>query len=360
MNLLNRYVLKQFVRPFIASFAALCVLIVVSQLFEQLDRFLAEGVNLRHVIGFLLTSLPIEAIQVLPVACLLATLFVVGTLARTREYIAGLAGGIPPEKFLGGILAAGFFLSVVSLIANETIVPPATLYASRVYREKIRRLGEWHQSVYADLFVAGAEGRLWNAKRFDERSGDMTRVIVDSFQDGKLGMQVDAESALWEGGQWTFFNGITRTFAPDNSTIVEIKPFEKLALPFHENPSDMVTQEPRAEEMNYETLKRHIRRLSSLGVPVRKLQVELLMKLSTPFACFVVTFLGIPLAMKGRGNRAIGIATGVALTLIYLAFIQVGKALAQRFVPPILGAWLSNILFLAVGTYLWIRLRRTA
>src|SRR5262249_23600753 len=100
MKILNRYILSKFLKPFIASFAALCLLIFVSQLFDRLDRFLADGVSIRYVIGFLVTSIPYQALQVLPVACLLATLFVVGNLSRTREYIAGLAGGLAPEKFL--------------------------------------------------------------------------------------------------------------------------------------------------------------------------------------------------------------------------------------------------------------------
>ena len=107
MSILNRYILGKFIKPFLASLASLCILLFVSQLFDRLDRFLQEGVSIRHVLGFLVTSLPIQALQVLPVACLLATLFVVGTLSRTREYVAGLAGGLAPEKLIGGLFWAG-------------------------------------------------------------------------------------------------------------------------------------------------------------------------------------------------------------------------------------------------------------
>ncbi len=360
MNILNRYILRQFMKPFIASFLALCILLFVSQLFDRLDRFLAHGVSWTFVIGYLATWMPFQALQILPVACLLATLFVVGTLARTKEYIAGLAGGIAPEKFLGGIMMAGFVLSLLALGANETFIPPAARYSTRVYKEKIQRLGGWHQSVFMDVCVAGGEGRVWRARQFNQDSGQMERVVVDTMGSGKMGLQVDALSAQWTKDGWIFYDGVLRSVADDGSGLVLNESFKEKLLPFFEKPSDLVTQEPTPEEMTYKALKKHIRQLSALGIPVRKLEVELMMKLSFPFACFVVTCLGIPLAMRGKGNRAMGIASAAALALVYMGFIQFGKAMAQRLIPPLLGAWFGNIVFMSIALFLWWRLKRTA
>src|SRR5262249_39654372 len=131
------------------------------------------------------------------------------------------------------------------------------------------------------------------------------------------------------------------------------------AFPFEERPSDLTIQEPEPYEMSTKTLRKQIERLESLGVPTRKLEVELRMKLALPLTCFVVTFLGIPLALRGKGNRAKGIASAGILALAYMGFVQFGKALAQRVIPPLMGAWLGNIVFIAIGLSLWIRMRRT-
>ncbi len=360
MSILNRYILQKFIRPFLASFAALCCLIFVSQIFDRLDRFLAEGVSLRHVIGFLVTSMPFQALQILPVACLLATLFVVGNLSRTREYIAGLAGGLPPEKFLGGLFLAGFGISCLALLANETVIPPATSYARGVFREKIRHLGEWQPMVFNNLIVSGSDGRIWTASSMDQGTNKMQRVVVDSFSNGVLGDQVDALSAEWTPNGWTFRNGVVRHYNPNSTGIESSTEFQEQTFAFSEKPNDFVLQEPQPEEMTFKKLKRHIKRLAARGVPVRSLEVELMMKLAFPFACFVVTFLGIPLALQGKGSPAIGIAAGLVLTLIYLGFMQFGKALAQRLIPPWAGAWLGNFVFIGVGFYLWWRMRRAA
>jgi lipopolysaccharide export system permease protein len=298
-------------------------------------------------------------VQILPVACLLGTLFVIGDLARNREYVAGLASGIPPERFLGGLLWAGLLISFLGLAFNETVVPPATRYATNVFQQKIRRLGDWRKTVLVNLFEAGAEGRMWSVRELDQSTGWINRVVVDTYQTGILSDQIDATRAFWKIDGWIFYDGVVRSYEKDGVSIKKITPFKEKFFPWVEKPSDFLIQEPQPEQMSYKTLKSHIRRLESLGVPTREWQVELGMKLAFPLACFVVTFLGVPLALRSRGNRAMGIAAATVIALIYMGFIQFGKALAQRLIPPLVGAWLGNVVFLFIGLYLWLRARRT-
>lgn len=359
MSLLARYILRKFLKPFLASLAALCIVIFVSQLFERLDRFLVNGVHLGHVVGYLVTSMPYQMVQILPVACLLGTLFVIGDLARNREYIAGLAGGLPPERFLGGLLWAGLLISIVALVFNETIVPPATRYATTVFQEKIRHIGDWHNTKFRFLIEAGAEGRMWSMSELDEANGIIDRAIVDTYQTGILSEQIDARKAVWKIDGWTFYDGVIRNYENDGVTFKNIEKFHEKTYPWIEKPTDFVIQEPQPEQMSRKMLKAHIERMESLGIPTRDLEVELGMKLAFPFSCFVVTILGVPLALRGRGNRAMGIAAATAISLIYMGFIQFGKVLAQRLVDPLIGAWLGNAVFLLVGVVLWVRMRRT-
>lgn len=359
MSTISWYALRQFFKPFITAFISLCILVMFSQVVDRLDRFLSDGVSLKHVIGYLLTSTPFQAMNILPISVLLGTLFVVSNLVRTREYIAGLAGGIPPEKFLSGIVFAGLGISLLALLANETVIPHATEYSRSVYREKIQRLGEWRQTIFTDLCVLGIDGRIWNTPKFDESSGKMDRVVIDHFKDGSIVAQIDAQSAQWSKDGWTFDKGVIRQFDPQGNQVTSFEKFEQRRFDFSEKPGDLVIQEPQPEEMNFNTLKKHILHLSSLGVPTRKLEVELMMKLAFPFSCFIVTVLGIPLALGGRGNRGKGIAFGAILTMSYMGFMQFGKAMAQRLIPPLLGAWMGNLFFLALAAYLWFRMRRS-
>jgi lipopolysaccharide export system permease protein len=360
MSILSRYILRQFIKPFFASFLALCLIIFVSQIFDRLDRFLANGVSFMHVLGFLITLMPYQALQILPVASLLGTLFVVGNLIRNKEYVAGLAGGLAPEKFLKGLLLAGFVISLTALISNETFIPPATHYARSLFRDKIRHLGAMSTTVYSDLTVAGSDGRLWSISTLNTDTGRLGRVWVDTYADGRIAFQIDASSAQRTDNGWIFYNGVVRTFTDNSLEIAAIEPFSNRLFAFSEKPDDFIIQEPEPEEMTYNQLKRRLRHLEALGVRARSLEVELKMKLAFPFTCLVVIFLGVPLSLQGKGNAALGIAAGGLITLVYLGFTQFGKALAQRLVEPWVGAWLGNIVFTLIGLYLWYRMRKTA
>src|SRR5581483_4208870 len=144
---------------------------------------------------------------------------------RNKEYVAGLAGGLAPEKFLKGLLVAGFVISLTALLANETFIPPATHYARGIFRDKIRHLGSMTTTVYSDLTVAGSDGRLWSITTLHTDSGVVGRVWVDTYSNGRVTFQIDASSGQWKSNGWVFYNGVVRTFSDNSLEIAGIEPF---------------------------------------------------------------------------------------------------------------------------------------
>ncbi|GAH43806.1 unnamed protein product [marine sediment metagenome] len=87
--------------------------------------------------------------------------------------------------------------------------------------------------------------------------------------------------------------------------------------------------------------------------------VELYLKFSVPFANFICFLLGAPLALRsGRGGIAFGIIVALFLGFSLWAFLAICRAYGQIDVlPPILAAWLPNILFGGIGVFLFARAR---
>ena len=90
-----------------------------------------------------------------------------------------------------------------------------------------------------------------------------------------------------------------------------------------------------------------------------KFLVEYHKKYAIPVACFVFVLIGAPLGVRAR-RGGLGFAMGMS-TLVFVFYylaLTGGENLAdRRLLPPWLGMWISNIVFLAFG--LWL-LRRTA
>jgi lipopolysaccharide export system permease protein len=84
------------------------------------------------------------------------------------------------------------------------------------------------------------------------------------------------------------------------------------------------------------------------------LQLEFYRRLSLPFLCIVLIFLGPPLSMiAGKSGRLGGLALGLGVFTIYYMLLVYGENLARAGkIPHYIGAWTSTLI---LGIFaLWI------
>ncbi len=366
MTKISKYVLKEFLAPLVFSFSALAVLMLVSELMERLDKFIAAKAGFGVVLQYLLSTLPVRAIEILPVAALLAALFSLGNLSRRQEITAAMSGGITPWTMVKPILFCGLVLSLFSWILSEGVVPWASQKAENLWNIQIRRLTSPRQTKFNNLAVAGEKNTFYSIGMLDTDEQLMENIVIDKMDANGLMYQIQAKSAKWENSILVFRNGIERFYKNNGLTIASQKAFTKREGPLNDfrgencvQPEDLVPREPDAECMNYKNYNRHLRRLRTLGISTRKQEVELHLKLAFPFTSFIVLLLGIPFAFQKTGGKvkAIGFALGTAF--FYFGLMQIGRALGQKpWCPPILGAWFSNLVFICIGTVLFYRMTK--
>ena len=100
--------------------------------------------------------------------------------------------------------------------------------------------------------------------------------------------------------------------------------------------------------------------MKKTGKDPSKALVELYTKISFPFVTFIIIILGAPLsADTRRSGLALGFGLSLLISFIYWGLLQVSKAYGIKGnVPPVLAAWLPNIIFAAIGIFLIIRIRK--
>jgi lipopolysaccharide export system permease protein len=354
-----RYFLTEFLRPLAFGYLALIVLILVSELLEHLDKFIAGKAGFGVVAEYLLSLVPMRTVEIFPVAVLLAALFSLGNLSRRQEITAAMAGGLHPWRCVQLVVFCGFIVSVGCFLLNEYVVPPANRHARTLWKLDIRHYASLRQTRFDRLTGTGREGVFYLIGLLDSETGRMEDVVLETTGDGVPARQWQAREALWRDGRWVLTDGVERRFASGGTELVEQRLFSEEILPLKEGPEELIPKEPEADEMNYRQFNRHLRRLRDLGIPTRRQEVELHMKLAFPWTSFIVLLLGIPFAFRKAGGKvkAIGIALGVAF--LYIGLMQVGRALGQKpWCPPLLGAWLANIVFFSVGAWLFVKMKK--
>lgn len=349
MTRLQRYVLSHFARPLIFSYGALTLMVLMSELMERLDKFIAGKASADVVFRYLLVLWPVRTQELIPVAALLATLFCLGQLSRRQEITAALSGGIHPWRLTAPLFLAGIGLSLASWGLGETVTPWANREAKRLWNEDVRRLTSPRTVTYEGVTVA-AKGAFYSLGSLEIEKQVLRDVVIDITENGRPKIQWQAKEGYWTPLGWKLKDGVERVFDGEGLQIVQQRRFKDKVTRRREKPADLLPREPDTDEMNRSGLSQHIERLQILGVPTHKLEVEWHMKGAFPWANLIVILIGVPFAFNKRGGKvkAIGLALGVAFG--YFGLMQVGRALGQKpWCPPAMGAWLANLVFLGVG-----------
>ena len=134
----------------------------------------------------------------------------------------------------------------------------------------------------------------------------------------------------------------------------DLERFNEIDLELPERPDAFVRSIKKPEEMSYWQLKRFAKRVRLEGYDATSYQVDMNIKLAFPVINIIMILIGIPIAlrMKGRGTP-LAVCVGIIGCFSYLMTLGFSRSLGLNGVlPPILAAWLANIIFLFLGTYL--------
>ena len=360
MTRLSRYVLSSFLQPLAFSYGAMTLLVLMAELMERLDKILAGKAGLGLVLRYLLVLWPVRSQELLPVAALLAVLFALGQLSRRMEITAAMSGGVHPWKLTAPLLAMGAALSLFSIGLTEGVNPWANRQVKKLWDSDIRRLTHRKPTRFNHVTVAGPD-IFYAAEFLDLELKRMENVLIDITEGGAPSVQWQARLAEWTGRGWILRDGLERRYGPDGRSILSVRPFDKTRLDRTDRPQDLVPQDPDPDDMSQFALRQQIQRLRELGISTQKFEVDLYMKTALPWANLIIVLLGIPFAFNKRGGKVRAVAVALGVAFAYFGLLQVGRAIGQKpWCPPVLGAWLANFVFLAVGLRLFWRMRSLA
>lgn len=350
MRILDRYLVRSLLVPLAAATIAFLTIAVIVDLFEQLDTFLDHDVSPQVVAKYYVAKLQYLFILTLPVSTLIGILFSLGGMARRNELIAMTGSGISLYRILGPMLVAGLIISSLALLFTVEVVPRGNVISNDIYNHEIKGRPRITGSSRRDLNYLGDGGRFFLIRNYDGDAGKMEDVVIQQFSEGTLVHRIDAKRAHWEESRWVFRDGFIRRFREDGT--VDVEQFAERVFPeVQEKPAAFlrVTREPN--EMTLAELKDYTERTARSGGDVTRLLVERHQRISFPFASFIVLLLGAPLtgAIR-RGGHALGFALTLLVGFTYYVLLQVGKSLGVNgTLPPLLAAWLPNLVFTAVG-----------
>jgi lipopolysaccharide export system permease protein len=298
----------------------------------------------------------------MPIAALLATLYILGNFNRYNEITAMRASGISLWRLILPFLITGLILSLVSLIINEKVVPVSSLISTTIKEQKIKKNKLKNKDkIIENVAFYGKENRMFYIKSFNQKENILSDIIILEHDDKQhLKSRLTAEKAVFEKGKWKFYNAIIYPLDRTGQLISEPLFYKEKIINLPEKPDDFLRSQYQTEFMDYFQLKEYIKRFKSSGYQPIKELVDLHSKISLPFINFVIMLIGIPFALRStRGGALIYIGVSLSIGFIFYSFIAISLALGKGGVLfPFISAWLPNIIFSICGFLMFIKINR--
>ncbi|MBA7583589.1 hypothetical protein ES708_25535 [subsurface metagenome] len=123
MTILDRYILKEFIKIFALILVSLAGLYLIVDFFERIRMFLSNHASMRQMASYFLLTLPVILSQMIPIAVLLSTLLSFGILSRNCEITAMKANGLSLYRISLPVIVASFAICMATFLLNEFITP---------------------------------------------------------------------------------------------------------------------------------------------------------------------------------------------------------------------------------------------
>lgn len=362
MRLLDRYVLRNFLRAYFYCIAAFIAIWLIFDISDNISTFLDTRVSVGAVLHYYLTQVPQILVVLLPVSLLLALLFCLSRMSRANEIVSMLTAGVSVPRLLLPLIAVGLLTSAVSGALNYSLAPhgeQARKAAFESMRESSREPG-----VTGQIFRNRSENRTWFIQRFrPERNEFITVQVLQQDADDNIVKNYMATQAFYRAPEKLWELRLVKLVSYDAAgNITREENFKTLPMPqWNETPFRLASSNMRAEYLSLPELRDYLRFNSDFPQPLlAPFATHFQYRIALPWTCLVVVFLAAPLAIgfsRAGVLSSVAAAIGLVFTMNFLTHFFLALGEGDR-ISAWAAAWTPNILFAAVGLF-FLYLRAT-
>ncbi len=375
MRVLRRYFSGEIYR------AVAFVLVAFLALFAFLDmmgeiRWVGQGgYRIEHAFVYVSLGLLNYAYQIMPIAALIGTIYVMAQFAARSEFTVMRASSLSMSRAIRLLLPVAVLFAVLTFLLGEFLAPRANDFRES-FKRKIQgaaisaefRSGLWAKDVIRDPASKEVVGtRFLNAGKV-EADGVVQTVRVYEFD---LDMQMMAiitadEARFLNNNQWRLlgvkemrFTDEARQSKGGSAVVITQRKLDTSTLISEITPDIMAVLVTDPNKMSALDLMAFRRHLEENRQRTERYEIAMWTKLLYPLAVFVMMALALPFAyLQSRSGGLslkifIGIMIGVSFQLTNSLFSHIGLLNTW---PPLMTAMTPSALFLlaAIGALKWV------
>lgn len=351
------YFLKELLGLFFLSVGIFTFIMVLSRLGKLTDLVINKGVGISDIVLLIVYSAPTYLTFTLPMAFLLSTIVVLGRQSSENELLALKANGIDLRNLFAPVLALAAAIFLIGTADTTFLLSKS----SEAFRNTLITVAKKGISIddREGVFNDSIPGIVVYIDKVDTKTRNLSGIIISDDRDDAMKQTIAAEKGLVN----LDVNSFDLSFLLENGTVhrweKEHDVYRSLSFKNYVFSMNLMNVLPyrgelrkRPYEMNIAELRRAI--LKAKPSSQYDLLLEIYKKFSIPFSSMAFVPLIVPLGIRRKTEgKFSGVVYSLFLFLSYYvltAFTEnIGKSMHA---PPVIVAFVPNILFCLTGFYL--------
>jgi len=345
MKTIDLYIIRKFLGTFFFTLILLIFIVVIFDISERIDDFLRTHPPLFAIIfDYYFNFIPYFINLFSYLLTFIAVIFFTSRMASNSEIIAILASGISFRRFLFPYILSALILAFLSFLLANFIIPFTNQGMFAFEKKYIKDPREFNDmNVHRQI----SPGTFIYLENFNLRTNSGWKFTIEKFVNREMVYKLKAERIDWDSLRlrWIITGFYERKLNGLNESIRKGAKLDTL-LPLI--PADFTEDIEEVKIMNYFVLKEHIRKKELRGDPdVMKYKVKSYTRISDPFATLILTLIGVAVSSrKVRGGIGYHLGFGLALTFLYILFMQISTVFATfGNLHPLIAVWIPNVIF---------------
>ena len=363
-QLVDTYILSNFLFYFVVILATLISMFLVFNFFELTGDMIRNHISLRTMFTYLFFLMPLYIYNLSPICVLIAVLANLGVLSKQNEVTAFRACGVSLFRLAMPILMVSVLFSGGLFAFDYYYLPSANRRQDKL-RDQIKNRPT--QTYYrADRkWTLGNGFRIYYYAYFDPTKKEMADANVYELQPSTFQVvrQVRADRAHWSDSihTWVFENGWFSDFRDNVQSRTDFQAKTKTFQELTETPEYFLQEFHLSTQMNFLVLEQYIRDLknSGYGYDTVEFEIKFYRKFALPLFALIMAMIGVPFGfLVGNRGALTGIGMAIAIALSYLLtstlFEKVGEI---NELTPAIAAWGPDVIFALAGMYFLLRMK---
>ncbi len=353
MKIIDWYIIKKYLGTFVYSLTLLILVVIVFDISEKIDTFIRHDAPLHAIIfDYYLNFIPYFVNLFIYLFSFIAVVFFTSRLAGNSEIIAMLSSGISFRRLLVPYLIVAVFLAIFSFFLRGFLLPH-TNHNLRIFMNKY--VEDLTKDKERNIHVQISPGTFAYVESYNVKRHTGYRFALEKFNGERLVYKLNSRKIVRDTvtHKWVIYDYYILKFDSLGNQTLQSGFLKDTTLAL--KPTDLYKIKHRYEEMNYFQLNAYIKKEKERGsLSYKHYEVEKYKRYAGPVAIIILTLLGVALtSRKVRGGMGMHLGLGLLLAFSYILLMQISVVFStQGNLPPSIGVWIPNIIYLITALYL--------